>query len=125
MTSISATAAKRRLRGYLWKLERLNRDLNDLLQAIPAPTKEEIDAMLRRQAPMTLEAWLVGALRQSLFYLAEVEEILTVALAKTKRELRKERESFSLDLMRFLRQEVEDRRRPAGEGDAANGDKAP
>jgi hypothetical protein len=125
MTHLSTTAAKRRLRGYLWKLERFNRDLKDLMQAIPAPTQEEIGALLRREAPMTLEAWLVGALRQSLFHLAEAQETLSVAVTKTKRELRKGKESFSLDLIRFLRKEVEDRQRPAGTDESAEGNEVP
>jgi hypothetical protein len=116
---ISALSAKRRLRGFRWRIERFNGELTDLLQALPAPSPEELAAMVKREVPLTVEAWLVGALHEAQVHLEEAEEILEVAVTKTSRGLRRDWQSgsFPLDLMRSLQQVVEHRQRPAGQMD--------
>jgi hypothetical protein len=114
--NISALAAKRRLRGLAWKLDRLNRELADLLQSLPVPSQEELSEIVTRTVPLTVEAWLAGALHEALLHLEEAEEILEVARTKTSRGLKRDWQSgsFPLDLMRSLRKVVEHRQRPDG-----------
>ena len=117
--SLSALAAKRRLRGLHWRLERLNRELAALLQALPAPGPEEVGRMVKREVPLTVEAWLAGALRDALFHLEEAEGILEVALTKTGRGLKRDWQSgsFPLELFHSLRKVVADRQRPDSQAD--------
>jgi len=120
--SLSALAAKRRLRGFHWKLERFNRELADLLQSLPVPSREEVGRMVKREVPLTVEAWLAGALRDALFHLEEAEGILEVALTKTGRGLKRDWQSgsFPLELLHSLREVVADRQRSDSQADAQN-----
>ncbi len=68
--------------------------------------------MLKRKAPVTLEAWLVGALSLARYQLAEAGEIAGQALGKTKRSVRKK--SYRLDLLHSLGHVVDDRERKGG-----------
>jgi hypothetical protein len=107
--SISLPALKRRFRTARFKIERMERDLRELLEALPAPTGEEYQAMLGRKAPLTLEAWLVGALELARFHLMEAEDIAQQALAETKRSL--QQGSYRLDLMYSLGNVIDRRAR--------------
>lgn len=112
-TNLTATTAKRRLRRMLEQVERLHRELTAAEQGLPAPNEEELVRMLQREAPLTMEAWLAGALRQLRVHLAEAEDLLSLTVTTTSRSLRRDWErgiSLPLDLVRSLRQVVEDRR---------------
>ena len=105
----SVPAAKLRFRTARFKIEQLERDLRELIKVLPVPSREEFEAMLKRNAAVTPEAWLVGALSLARFYLAEAGEIAGQALGKTKRSLRKK--SYRLDLLHSLAHVVDDRER--------------
>jgi len=105
--SVSVPAAKRRFRTAQFKIERLERELRELLADLPAPSREEFEATLKHQAPLTLEAWLLGALELARFHLGEAREVAGQALAKTRRSL--QQESYRLDLLCSLGKVVEGR----------------
>jgi hypothetical protein len=101
--NVSVPAAKRRFRTAQWKIERLERELMELLEALPAPSREELEAMLARRAPWTLEAWLLGALQLACFHLMEAKDVAGEALAKTTRGLKQEGgQSYRFDLLYSL-----------------------
>jgi hypothetical protein len=112
----SAAAAKRRLRRWLQQVESFHRELTAAEQGLPAPDEEELSRMLKREAPLTMEAWLAGALRQFRVHLAEVEDLLALTGTTTSLSLRRDWErgmSLPPDLVRALGHVVEDRQRSA------------
>ena len=114
--TLSAATAKRRLRRLLPQVERFHRELTAAEQGLPAPTEEELGRMLKREAPLTMEAWLAGALRQFRVHLAEVEDLLSLTGTTTSLSLRRDWEqgrSLPPDLVRALGHVVEDRQRSA------------
>ena len=111
---LTARTAKRRLCRLLEQVERLHRELTAMEQGLPAPDGEELSRMLKREAPLTMEAWLLGALRQFRAHLAKVEDLLAETVTTTNRSLRRDWEkemSLPPDLVRSLRHAVEDQQR--------------
>lgn len=111
----TAAAAKRRLHRSLRQVESLHRELTAMERGLPAPGEEEFAGMLKREAPLTMEAWLAGALRQLRVHLAAAEDLLAIAVTTTSRSLSRDWErglSLPPDLVRSLGRVVEDRQPP-------------
>jgi hypothetical protein len=110
----SPAGIKRRLRRLLGEVERFHRELTAMEQGLPAPGEEELGRMLKREAPLTMEAWLVGALRQLRVHLAEVEDLLSLTVTTTGQSLRRDWERevpLPQDLVHSLRDVVKHRQR--------------
>jgi hypothetical protein len=84
---ISIRAVKRRLRAARRAVSLLDQELMALADDLPCPSEEDLGTMLNFEAPLTLEASLLGLVKLGHFYLAEAAETLTLALSTTPRRL--------------------------------------
>ncbi|MFY9825535.1 MAG: hypothetical protein WAM82_29445 [Thermoanaerobaculia bacterium] len=78
---LSIRAVKRRLRALRQAVDRLDQELTDLARDMPSPSAEDFAALLSREAPLTLEAALLGWADHGHFHLAEASGALSLALA--------------------------------------------
>ena len=74
--SLTARDARERARQKMGDLWRLSQELCAIMDEIPLPTPEEFEAMRRKDAPWTPEAYMAAVIRNAEFHIDEARVIL-------------------------------------------------